>query len=192
MQRVRVAACSEFPNDNPALHDGSIWVSTTIGGEVECEPPQRQRSPEPPEEWHDGEPIEIVDDLGFEDVAPEGIEPVAPSGEPAPPADAFRRLVGLVKEVAAAFGADSAAVDRLDAVLGLASPGGEPPPQAIAWRGILRGESEDYEACGAATLDEWAADVVAGAVGAGVRAEGIRRELRKRGVAAFGLVEDVG
>ena len=61
--------------------------------------------------------------------------------------------------------------------------------QALAWQGILRGESEDFGACGGAMLDEWCAALIAGVLGQSVRADGLKRELRRRGVAAFGLVE---
>ena len=60
---------------------------------------------------------------------------------------------------------------------------------ASAWRRVLRGESDDISACGAATLDEWAADIVARVLGAPGRAALLRRELRSRGVAAFGLLD---
>jgi hypothetical protein len=63
--------------------------------------------------------------------------------------------------------------------------------KVLAWQGILRGESEDFSlADGGALepLDEWAADLVARVVGPPARAEGIRRDLRRRGIAAFGLV----
>jgi hypothetical protein len=60
----------------------------------------------------------------------------------------------------------------------------------LAWQGILRGESEDFGPCGAASLDEWAANVVARVLGTSSRTEGIRRELRRRGVAAFGFIAD--
>jgi hypothetical protein len=59
---------------------------------------------------------------------------------------------------------------------------------AEAWRAILRGDSEDFSACGSRMLDEWAADLVARIVAAPARTEQLRRELRTRGVAAFGLV----
>ena len=58
-----------------------------------------------------------------------------------------------------------------------------------AWRSILLGTSDDFGACGAAMLDEWAADLVARLLGAPSRATALRRDLRSRGVAAFGLVE---
>ncbi len=59
--------------------------------------------------------------------------------------------------------------------------------QTAAWRAILLGTSNDLEACGGAMLDEWAADVLARLLGAPSRATLLRRELRSRGVAAFGL-----
>jgi hypothetical protein len=61
--------------------------------------------------------------------------------------------------------------------------------QTHAWRTILRGTSDDFEACGGAMLDEWAAELLARLLGASSRAAGLRRELRAHGVAAFGLVE---
>jgi hypothetical protein len=62
-----------------------------------------------------------------------------------------------------------------------------------AWQGILRGESEDFALPGGGALpplDEWSADVVARVLGQPSRADGVRRELRRRGIAAFGLVAD--
>jgi hypothetical protein len=60
--------------------------------------------------------------------------------------------------------------------------------QVLAWQDILRETSDDFSACGAATLDEWGAELVARTLGGSTRPDVIRRELRKRGVAAFGLV----
>jgi hypothetical protein len=57
-------------------------------------------------------------------------------------------------------------------------------------QGVLRGESDDFGACGAAMLDEWCASTLARAMGDASRAEGLRRELRRRGVASFGIVAD--
>ena len=56
-----------------------------------------------------------------------------------------------------------------------------------AWRAILRGTSDDFDACGAAMLDEWASDLLAKLLSAPARAQTLRQELRSRGVAAFGL-----
>jgi hypothetical protein len=59
---------------------------------------------------------------------------------------------------------------------------------ACAWRAILCGKSEDFSACGSRMLDEWAADLVARIIASPAKTEQLRRELRARGVAAFGLV----
>lgn len=60
---------------------------------------------------------------------------------------------------------------------------------ASAWRAILRGTSDDFTSCGAAMLDEWASDLLARMLCAPASAPTLRKELRMRGVAAFGLVE---
>ena len=59
---------------------------------------------------------------------------------------------------------------------------------ADAWRAVLRGDCNDLSDCGSRMLDEWAADLVARLIAAPAKTEQLRRELRTRGVAAFGLV----
>lgn len=71
---------------------------------------------------------------------------------------------------------------------------GDAPAEAFvratrAWSSILRGVSEDFEDCGGTMLDEWASDLLSRMMGAPSRAPVLRRELRARGIAAFGLVE---
>jgi hypothetical protein len=59
---------------------------------------------------------------------------------------------------------------------------------AAAWRSVLRGETSDFSACGDSTLDGWTADLLkAFGVGQGTATD-VRRELRRRGVAAFGML----
>jgi hypothetical protein len=58
-----------------------------------------------------------------------------------------------------------------------------------AWLDVVRGKTTDLGACGAATLDTWCADLICALAGAPrSRASDYRRELRRRGVAAFGLI----
>ncbi len=57
---------------------------------------------------------------------------------------------------------------------------------AGAWRGVLRGESNDLSACGQSTLDDWGVEVLR-AFGVGRDGKDVRRELRGHGVAAFGM-----
>jgi hypothetical protein len=94
--------------------------------------------------------------------------------------DPYTVFIRKLAEVAVAAGAtmDAASIDALlgtDAV-------------ATAWRAILRGESEDFSTCRGA-LDEWAATALASMMSAPHKLAQIRRELRARGVAAFGLIE---
>ena len=59
---------------------------------------------------------------------------------------------------------------------------------ATAWRRVLSGETNDLADCGDSTLDGWSADLLhAFGIGQGGAAD-VRRELRKRGVAAFGML----
>ncbi|MEB2312323.1 MAG: hypothetical protein OZ921_20300 [Sorangiineae bacterium] len=61
--------------------------------------------------------------------------------------------------------------------------------EAAAWRAVLRGESADLAACGSATLDDWSADLLAALLDASTeRKREFKRELRRHGVAAFGLI----
>jgi hypothetical protein len=58
-----------------------------------------------------------------------------------------------------------------------------------AWQRMLRGESGDLAVCGEATLDGWTADLIARLVAKPSMAQTIRRDLRRRGIAAFGMLD---
>jgi len=59
---------------------------------------------------------------------------------------------------------------------------------ATAWRRVLSGETNDLVECGDSTLDGWSAELLrALGIGQGGAAD-VRRELRRRGVAAFGML----
>ena len=241
-----VAACAEFPNDNPELHEGAIWFVGAVNGEAECErrvdevalvsPAQSQVSaeeppvlsvPEPPTDPtppvvdadDDSDDIEIVDEMRFDDVVEESPAPpeapmivatladdeMAPQEPEAPPAavdvatetlDPFVVFTAAVEDVALSSGASPDAMTTLAMLLGRSRLEASAPDehktlraQALAWQGILRGESEDFAACGNGMLDEWAAALVALVLQNAQRADGLKRELRQRGVAAFGLVD---
>jgi hypothetical protein len=215
-----VSACAEFPNDNPALHRGAIWVLEELGGPVVCEvravtvkaplPPvevllplavEPATDPTPPvlEADDPADDIEIVDDLDFEDAIDESTPPPhVPEMEKETPAqaDVFTTFVAIVEDVARSAGAGEDGMKMLAVLLGRARAGASANEetqairaQALGWQGILRGESEDFGACGGGMLDEWAASLVARVLGNGERADVLKRELRRRGVAAFGLVD---
>lgn len=59
-----------------------------------------------------------------------------------------------------------------------------------AWTAVLRGESQDFAACGTTTLDRFGADLVAALLAVpATRADELRRDLRKAGIAAFGVLQ---
>jgi hypothetical protein len=296
-----VAACAEFPNDNPALHRGAIWCCVEIGGDAVCEPAVEMRDivacavtePTPTErialmvhdaplpaapaqaadpaiepvpetgetkqpeqdddpmegaaadrgaadedaadedatdedaavkeaaveEATDEEPIEVVDNLEFDEAMVDGSAAQdLPVGQLAVADDPFATLVRVMEEVSRAAGCSEETVRCVRALLGAARLDGDAVPgacagellaagvlvrcdrglvraesfarQVVGWQGVLSGQSEDFDACGPAMLDEWCANLLARAMGNASRAEGLRRELRRRGVAAFGLVAD--
>jgi hypothetical protein len=182
--------CSEFPNDNPDLHNGSVWYAADEDDTVL-------------------DSIEILDELVFES---------APEDEPAAerPVDPFYIFVRAIESTTAAFGGTPDSLALLRAILGVTrmetleldptaldaleraglvsySAAGTPARserftrEALAWQDILREKSDDFAACGTAMLDEWASELIAAVLGGATRADAVRRELRKHGVAAFGL-----
>jgi hypothetical protein len=136
----------------------------------------------------EGDDIEIVDELAFDDAIDESIVDE--------PADPFATLVSVVEDVARNAGADDGAMATLARLLGRSrleadddATSGALRAQALAWQGILRSESDDFDACGGAMLDEWCGALIATVIGRTARADVLKRELRRSGVAAFGLVE---
>lgn len=242
----RPAACAEFPNDNPALHEGAIWgcaepcapascvpVGPSCGCETDPVPPVIEADAPTDDldlggddagdiEDDIGE-IEIVDELPMLEAVDEVAVPAAndevavpeaagldlrsgaldvvdsPSMEELmadPISDPFHTLVRVMEEVAAAAGAGEDGLKRLQALLGrsrlevgASEEDRTARAQALAWQTVLRGEGDDFDACGGAMLDDWASMLVARVLGQPGRTEGIKRELRKKGVAAFGIVE---
>lgn len=202
-----VAACAEFPNANPLLYREPVREvaqavpATPTVAETEAvaeTEPEAGTDPTPPVLEADDETddielegeIEIVDDLVIEGAVDE-----TPSLAPPAPDDPFDALVGVLEEVARGAGASDDAMNTLRMLLGRERIAADASAEhssfrtaAAAWCAILRGESEDFSACGASALDEWCSMLVAAALGEPARADGLRRELRRRGVAAFGLV----
>jgi hypothetical protein len=59
-----------------------------------------------------------------------------------------------------------------------------------AWSAVLQGSSRDFAACGTTTLDRFGADLLAALLAVPAsRADELRRQLRKAGIAAFGVLE---
>lgn len=59
-----------------------------------------------------------------------------------------------------------------------------------AWTAVLRGDSQDFAACGTTTLDRFGAELLAALLPVpATRADDLRRDLRKAGIAAFGVLQ---
>lgn len=163
-------ACSELPNDNLDLHAGAVFVPRTTTGRPRAVSRPPRAAPPPP-----------------------------------PPPEAFGQLVSLLVKVALGSGATRAAAVLPDFLAGQAvdlpiaessvavkSERGfvmsdSAARAASAWRAVLNGQSDDLSSC-EETLDAWCADVVAALSGTPARSNELRRELRRFGVAAFGLL----
>lgn len=135
--------------------------------------------------------FEVVDEILLDDV----VEEHADEPEPLRAEDPFADLVGILEGVARDAGANGEALATLRILVGRERRAEDASPerdrlreQAAAWQAILRGESEDFGTVGASTLDEWSALVLANALGQPQKTDLLRRELRRRGVAAFGVV----
>jgi hypothetical protein len=210
-----IAFSAEFPNDNSELHQGTIWMCVDLCGPAEAHYPEAlddDLALEPIEIVESIElegPIEIVP--APVELTPASLQParvplellvastdgtdffppetmvdepgrVAPLVSTAPPAldNPFDAFLQTLSDVACDSG-QMLAASEIGA--SLASD-----PIAVAWKGILSGESEDFALC-STPLDEWAAASLARVLQAPHKAAQLRRELRARGVAAFGLVE---
>lgn len=207
----RRTASAEFPNDNPDLHQGALWIVSQP-----CDPARLLARPEPRSE-PPPEPAEGEFDVP--DIGDEGVLDVDVDAELLAPdavAQSFSVFVSALARVAMDAGAsrlaaalpgflergilvtDGLAPEVIEALVsrGFAGPG-EGGLRASAscavtcgaWRRVLSGQSDDLSACGTSTLDGWAAELLAAALGAPTDAvKKLRRELRRHGVAAFGII----
>jgi hypothetical protein len=184
-----------------------------------CDLPERMEpvAPEPDDSWDEASAPLSSDAAAGESVAAIA-DATSVEAESDDTLDPFATLVRVLEDVVRASGGNDEVVAGMRTLLGegrlQATRLSEPSVDALVagmqlertprgikrtasftdsvlgWQGILRGESEDFGACGATALDEWAANVVARVLGNPMPANGLRRELRRRGVAAFGLVAD--
>lgn len=190
-----LAAAAEVPT---LAEEAEVEQAEVVAAAVEPEVVEALSTDEVPPVVEADDPmddLEIVDEIPMDDAVDESIPPPAPPAETTAD-DPFVALVSVMEGVARDAQAGEPALASLRVVLGRQRVDDTTPDewlalreQASAWQGILRGESEDFSACGASALDEWAATVIARTLGEAGRTADLRRELRRRGVAAFGLVE---
>ncbi len=204
---------AEFPNDNPLLHAGSRWLTTRFDRPWRA---LRRSSdlvavgqPEPPPL----RPVQVPDWLGAKPPAARGR--AAERAAAPEPSAAFQAYLSAVERVARGAGGEVIA-ERFRALLtrdalgpralepsqyqALVAEGivaAERTPLALtedfraqlaAWRAALGAEPGSLQTC-AETLDTWTGRVLAALLGYAADRQGkLRRELRKQGVAAFGML----
>jgi len=211
-------SAAEFPNDNPELHDGLVWVCSTPCAKpiptLRLRPSERARARLLQPSWvADAEAAPesgaaIVDEPVHASETNHSVD--APPGASSP----FEAFVVAMVRVAMAEGASRAA-SLLPSLLGTtafeALPSGHPLRESLVkqgilsattgrlapsfsrlaagWWGLLEGAPGDVTALGDSTLDGFGADLLAALVpGATGGRERLRRALRKHGVAAFGML----
>lgn len=109
-------------------------------------------------------------------------------------ADCLKLVRGLLGAARLHVEVPSAAVDALSSAGLLTTSGGRIArsqtltEQVSAWKAVLSGQNDDLSSCGSRTLDEWAAELLVSVLGGRIGFETVRRELRRQGVAAFGVV----
>jgi hypothetical protein len=192
------------PSVEPVAFEVAIDEDVTAMGDADAAPQSDVVAPEPMEMGEGAFAIDV----------PPTPEPLQAEAEPVPAEpDAYTAYVDALVSVALAAGATRAAA-TLPALLGsgaldvtafsddvqkaligagVVERSGDGlalraafASTASAWRNVLRGETNDLSACGTTTLDSWSADLLR-AFGVG-GSKDVRRELRGRGVAAFGML----
>jgi hypothetical protein len=130
--------------------------------------------------------VEDLEAFEPDEVVGESLEVLAPPPLPLAEQAASIAFIERLTRVTSEVGGETAA-QRLNEAL--AAPSHEVAPLLSAWKGILDCESDDLSACGGQTLDEFAAQLAANALGAPERQAELRRALRSAGIAAFGLLD---
>jgi len=202
---------AEFPHQNALINRGVLWLGTALCGAETVMPPvvvapappalASSPAPAPPRAPNDGE-------TGA---------PCADEDERAETHDErVETFVRAIAEVALAHGAAETAA-HVESLFKFGTPAPlELSPSAraalldgnileateagvhatawfartsSAWQSMLRGDGGNLAECGESTLDGWTADLIACLVAKPSMASAIRRDLRRRGIAAFGMLD---
>jgi hypothetical protein len=194
---------AEFPHENPLINRGVLWVGSAM-----CSVPPASTFIIPP-------PIEPPSTSAATGATTTTGVPDALLG-PTAHAERIDTFVRAIADVARAHGAAESAAHAeslfkfgtpaplalspdaraalLDGNILEATDGGVHATAwfastSSAWQRMLRGEEGNLAVCGESTLDGWTADLIARLVAKPAMASTIRRDLRRRGIAAFGMLE---
>jgi hypothetical protein len=195
---------AEFPHENALIDRGALWIGTALCGAETATaapaapapiPETNPTAPNPPSE----PPLPAVgaDGDGAHDARVEHfVRAIADVARAHGAADTAAHVESLFK-----FGtpaplalSDLARTALLDGNILEATDEGVHATAwftrtSSAWQKMLRGEAENLAVCGDSTLDGWTADLIARLVAKPAMASAIRRDLRRRGIAAFGMLD---
>jgi hypothetical protein len=197
---------AEFPHENALINRGALWIGTALcgaetvnvpaaGANAAPIPEANPTAPNPPAEPH--LPAAGADDDGAEDARVEHfvraiVEVARAHGAP----DTAAHVESLFKfgtpaplelsELARAALLDGNILEATDEGVHATAWFTQ---TSSAWQKMLRGEAENLAVCGDSTLDGWTADLIARLVAKPAMASAIRRDLRRRGIAAFGMLD---
>jgi len=169
---------AEFPHDNPELFSGPGWLAVDPCGGPKAVAWASRR------DLHYPAPAAAAPSVPqVRTIAP---APAAELAEPPPGAPAvltdFDRLLAAVRAVLPSQADPHLAADLEQFLRG-------DDVRANAWRRLLTGQNSDLAECGDRPLDEWVSTLVGTRLGWDASATAaLRRGLRKRGVAAFGML----
>ncbi len=182
---------AEFPHGNALLDRGVLWIGTALCGAesveatiAEAEPRVERRKTGRRSGQPRDERVETF------------VRAVAEVARAHGPAETAAHVESLFK-----FGtpapldlSPSARAALLDGNILEATEGGDHATAwftrtSSAWQSMLRGEGGNFAECGESTLDGFTADLVARLVAKPSMASTIRRDLRRRGIAAFGMLD---
>jgi hypothetical protein len=191
---------AEFPHDNPRLDFGALWLGSAL-----CElrdalpehqhladpssdpPPMPVAAPAPSVTPPANDPIAAFISAVLDVAAAHGagdrvayLEVLLERGGSAPVLPSYAFSTGA--RVALIEGRILEPTD--DGLMATASFA----ESKRAWLAALGGNCSDLSSCGDSMLDAWTADLVARLLAEPARTEAVRRDLRRRGIAAFGMV----
>jgi hypothetical protein len=185
---------AEFPHENALIDRGALWIGTALCG-AECVATRAPRADRvaPQEERLDPRPERAVPRDARVETFVRAIAEVARAHGPVETAAHVESLF-MFGTPAPLDLSPSARAALLDGNILEATDGGVHATAwfvrtSSAWQSTLRGEGGNLAECGESTLDDWTADLIARLVAKPGMASTIRRDLRRRGIAAFGMLD---
>lgn len=195
---------AEFPHENTLIDRGVLWIGTALCGaesvatgaeriEPRDEGEEREERVAPREERVDPRPERAATRDERVETFVRAIADVARAHGPVETAAHVESLF-MFGTPAPLDLSPSARAALLDGNILEATDGGVHATAwfvrtSSAWQSMLRGEGGNLAECGESTLDDWTADLIARLVAKPGMASTIRRDLRRRGIAAFGMLD---